>query len=160
MILATVLLTATAAFAAAPAQAIAPAATKRLTATFTLQSVDSVQQVAGSHQYGVNILEGTTTIKGSRVQVQRMSVTQYVDGSGPISGFLTLTWPDGSRIGMSVTGQSQQTAKATNVYGTMQVIAATGTWKGYGGVGALVGTRRGAIGSPVSYEMTLALVRG
>ncbi len=152
--------------AALPAQAAvaslaeaSPRATRDLAFSMTLDSVDRYEQTMGADQYGVNILEGTTRIGGTRVSVQRISVTQYVDGNGPISGFLTLTWPDGDRAGFSVSGQSELIGARTHVYGTLRLIAGTGRWRDYAGIGVMTGLRRGPIGSPVRYRVDLSLTK-
>ena len=118
---------------------------------------DEVQ--VGRFTYGVTILTGETTIKGQKVALERVSVYQYEDSSGPISGFLTMTWPDGSTVSLSVSGQTEQTASGARIFATLRAFAATGAWKGYGGMGLMQGVRKGPIGTPVVYDFAIELTK-
>ncbi len=78
----------------------AQAADSRVTITFKAQlaNVSNNTSTFGDLQYGTTTLQGASLVKGEEVLVRRDSVVEYVDGTGPIGGFLTVTWKDGSRI--------------------------------------------------------------
>ncbi len=114
----------------------------------------------GRHQYGVTVLTGKTTVRGESVDIERISVYEYTNGSGPITGFLTLTWPDGSRLSMRVGGQTEQTDAGAKIFATLRVFGAKGAWRGYTGMGLMQGIRKGPIGTPVEYEFSIDLQKG
>jgi hypothetical protein len=149
-------LLAPAASAAGEAAATADKVTT-LTFSMTLAAESKDESTIGRNQYGYTVLTGTSTIGGSAVSIERLSVYQYASGSGPIGGFLTLSWPDGSTLAMSAGGQTQQEANGAHVYATLRVFAANGRWKGFDGVGLMEGVRKGPIGTPVVYRVTIHL---
>lgn len=143
-----------------PSAEAAPAEkTRNLEFSLRLQSVNKAEHVLGNLQYGVNVLEGTTVIGTEKVAVERISVVQYVKGSGSIGGFVTLVWPNSDSIALSVTGQSELLAAETHIYGTLRLIAATGRWKGYSGIGLMEGLRKGPLGTPVDFDISISMSR-
>lgn len=138
----------------------APAhADTRVTITFKAQlaNVSNNTSTYGDLQYGTTTLQGASLVKGEEVVVRRDSVVEYVAGTGPIGGFLTVTWKDGSRLSMRVSGSALSDASGADFAASLVVFSASGRWKGYLGQGVMRGTRSGALGSPVTYTYRLTL---
>lgn len=139
----------------------ARAADTRVTFTFKAQlaNVSNNTSTFGALQYGTTTLQGASLIKGDEVVVRRDSVVEYVDGTGPIGGFLTVTWQDGSRISMRVAGTGIKAAQRTDFTAALDVFSTAGRWKGYVGQGVMRGARDGALGSPVVYTYRVTLTK-
>lgn len=139
--------------------ATAHAATGSTTISFaaTLPSVSNNTQTYGDLQYGTIAYQGTTLINGEEVVVRRDSVLDYLNGSGPIGGFLTVTWKDGSRLSMRVAGSSVNTSDGPNFTASLAVFSATGRWSGDAGAGVMRGSRKGPIGTPATYTYRITL---
>ena len=142
---------------AAPAQA----SDTRVTITFKAQlaNVSNDTSTYGDLQYGTTTLQGASLVKGEEVLVRRDSVVEYVDGSGPIGGFLTVTWADGSRVSMRVSGTGIKASQRTDFIASLDVFSTAGRWKGYVGHGVMRGVRDGALGSPVVYTYRVTLTK-
>ena len=63
----------------------------------------------GSITYGWNQLVGTATVDGQPVGVELLGNVSYVKGSGPIFGFVTYTFADGSTLGVQMQGAATAT---------------------------------------------------
>lgn len=112
----------------------------------------------GNRQYGTATFEGSATIGGEQVQVRRDSVINYVSDNGSIGGFVTVTWKDGSRLSMEVSGSTLSYASGASFNASLEVFSATGRWKGYIGHGIMRGGRTGALGTvPDSYAFQITL---
>lgn len=111
----------------------------------------------GTHTYGVTFLKGKTKINKQKVTVERDSVYQYVNGAGPISGFLTLDWKGPTTLGFNVSGQSEAVNGTTVISANLVLFEAEGDYQGYTGFGTMTGTRTGKIGSPVTYTFNITL---
>lgn len=142
---------------ASPAQA----ADTRVTITFKAQlaNVSNNTSTFGDLQYGTTTLQGASLVKGEEVLVRRDSVVEYVDGTGPIGGFLTVTWKDGSRISMRVAGSGVKASERTDFTANLDVFSTAGRWKGYVGHGIMRGARDGDLGTPVIYTYRVTLTR-
>lgn len=139
----------------------AHAADSRITITFKAQlaNVSNNTSTFGDLQYGTTTLQGASLVKGEEVLVRRDSVVEYVDGTGPIGGFLTVTWKDGSRVSMRVAGSGVTASNRTDFTANLDVFSAAGRWKGYVGHGIMRGVRDGALGSPVVYTYRVTLTK-
>ncbi len=147
----------TIALAGSPAQA---AKTKTLTFAGDLVSAGTtLQTLPGDITYGWNDLRGPTRWGRSSAQLRFLGSVDYVSGTGPFGGFVTVTRADGTSIAFSVTGwatsptKEQGTANA-KFRGTFTVIGGTGPYAGATGTGTMEGYRRAALCSPVELTFT------
>jgi hypothetical protein len=85
----------------------------------------------------------------------------YVSGTGPFGGFVTITRADGVKLALSVSGwatspQDQEGTANATFRGTVTVIGGTGPYANAKGTGTMQGYRKAALGSPV--ELTFSVV--
>lgn len=113
----------------------------------------------GKRSYGTVVEHGTATIGGETVRVDLTVQVDYTDGSGPWTGILTITWPDGSKVGATIAGATLATADGGAQFGsTLGVIGGSGRYAAVtGGSGTYTGSRPGAIGAPLSVQVSLTL---
>lgn len=152
------LVTATA-LVGAPAQA-APARTLNFDVDLT-SSGTTLENLPGDITYGWNDLNGPTRWGKQSAQMRFLGSVDYVDGTGPFGGFVTITRADGVKLGLSVSGwatspQDQAGTANATFRGTVTVIGGTGPYAGATGTGTMKGYRKQALGSPV--ELTFSLV--
>ena len=133
-----------------------------MTITFKAQlaNVSNNATTYGDLQYGTTTLQGASLVNGEEVLVRRDSVVEYTKGSGPIGGFLTVTWKDGSRLSMRVAGSALTDTSGTDFTASLEVFSAAGRWKGFQGHGVMRGSRSGALGAPVTYTYRVTLATG
>lgn len=133
----------------------------RVSLTFKAQlaNVSNNTSTYGDLQYGTTTLQGASLVRGEEVLVRRDSVVEYTAGTGPIGGFLTVTWKDGSRLSMRVSGSALSDASGADFAASLVVFSAAGRWKGYQGQGVMRGSRSGSLGSVVTYTYRLTLSR-
>lgn len=119
----------------------------------------STAGATGNRSYGTVVEHGTATIDGETVRVDITVQVDYTDGSGPWTGILTITWPDGSKVGATMAGATLATTDGGAQFGsTLGVIGGRGRYAAVtGGSGTYVGSRPGAIGAPLSVEVSLRL---
>jgi hypothetical protein len=113
----------------------------------------------GSVTYGWNQLVGAATVDGQPVGVELLGNVNYVKGSGPIFGFVTFTFADGSTLGMQFQGAATATANGdeTSFAATLGVIGGTGTYASATGTGIFTGTRQAALGTTVAATFDLTI---
>jgi len=152
-------LAATALTGTTPAQA--KPATKNLTFAVDLTSAGTVlETLPGEITYGWNDLRGPTRWGKQDAALRFLGSVDYVNGTGPFGGFVTVTRADGVKLAFSVSGwattpsNQEGTANAT-FRGTITVIGGSGPYAGATGVGTMTGYRKAALGSPV--ELTFSL---
>jgi len=156
--LAATALVALAGLTGAPAQA---ATSKTLVFDVDLTSAGTtLETLPGDITYGWNDLQGPTRWGKSSAQMRFLGNVDYVSGTGPFGGFVTVTRADGVKIAFSVSGWSTSpetsgTANAT-FRGTLTVIGGTGPYAKATGTGTMQGYRKSALGSPV--ELTFSVV--
>ena len=94
--------------------------------------------------YGWNQLVGTATVDGQPVGVELLGNVSYVKGSGPIFGFVTYTFADGSTLGVQFQGAATATANGdeTSFAATLGVLGGTGRYATATGTGIFNGSRR------------------
>ena len=137
----------------------------RLTLTTTLTSTDTtLQSLPRGHTYGWNSLSGTTAWGRRPAAVHFLGDVDYVDGSGPFGGYVTITRANGVRLGFRVSGSSLALPQASGLAralftGSLDVIEGTGPFRGAHGIGTLVGSRSSRIGEPVRMTFTLTILR-
>lgn len=96
-----------------------------------------------------NATIGAGPAKGESVTVSLAEQITYINGAGPWSAILTLTFADGSTLVSSVSGATIPTAQGGATFAaTVQVLAGTGRYAGAtGGTGTYTGGRPGPLGS-------------
>ena len=151
-------LVALAGLAGSPAQA---AKSKVLVFDVDLTSAGTtLETLPGDVTYGWNDLQGPTRWGKSSAQMRFLGNVDYVSGTGPFGGFVTVTRADGVKIAFSVSGwsTSPETSGTANAKfrGTLTVIGGTGPYAKATGTGTMEGYRKSALGSPV--ELTFSVV--
>ncbi len=130
-----------------------------------LTSQDStLYQVGPANQtvYGWNRLTGTAQVGGESADVELLGSVDYFDGSGDFFGFVTITFADGSRLGLRLTeGNAQAATDTTNATfaSGLDVLGGTGKYLDATGDGSFDGSRVEALGSAVEavFEISLNL---
>ena len=122
----------------------------------------TLHQVGADAQstYGWNLLTGTATVDGQAVGVELQGNVDYTKGSGPFSGFVTFTFPDGATLGVSMQGVATADAAAgsTAFTATLGVIGGTGKYVATtAGSGVFTGERTTALGGNVHSTFDLQL---
>ena len=156
--LAATALVALAGLAGSPAQA---AKSKVLVFDVDLTSAGTtLETLPGDVTYGWNDLQGPTRWGKSSAQMRFLGNVDYVSGTVPFGGFVTVTRADGVKIAFSVSGwsTSPETSGTANAKfrGTLTVIGGTGPYAKATGTGTMEGYRKSALGSPV--ELTFSVV--
>ena len=130
--------------------------------TVDLASQQQVLQRVGEGEasvYGWNRLTGETEIDGERVSVEMLGNVSYTRGNGPFFGFVTLTFPDGARLGLRMEGATTalpDTADA-EFHGSLKVLGGTGAYTSATGTGRLDGTRQARLGGLVRMDFNVRL---
>jgi hypothetical protein len=77
--------------------------------------------------YGWNQLVGTAAVDSAPVSVELLSNVSYLKGSGPIFGFVTFTFADGSTLGTQTQGAATASAdgSSTSFAATLGVLGGT-----------------------------------
>jgi hypothetical protein len=142
----------------------APAhAAKSKTLVFDVDLTSSgttLETLPGDVTYGWNDLNGPTSWGKQSAEMRFLGCVNYVGGTGPFGGFVTVTRADGVKIALSVSGWAttppeKGTANAT-FRGTVTVIGGSGPYAKASGTGTMEGFRKAALGSPV--ELTFSVV--
>ncbi len=122
----------------------------------------NLNKVDPSITYGTNELVGVSagsaeTTAGVQVNMQGNVVYNY--GSGPLFGFVTFTFEDGSTLATQMDGQAKKNLfdQSTTFQAKLVVIGGTGTFQAANGTGTFTGSRDGQIGSPVNAMFTISL---
>jgi hypothetical protein len=114
----------------------------------------------GSVTYGWNQLVGTATVDGQPVGLELLGNVSYVKGGGPIFGFVTYTFADGSTLGVQFQGSATVTANGdeTDFAATLGVLGGTGRYASATGTGIFTGSRQAALGTAVAstFDLTIA----
>lgn len=109
--------------------------------------------------FGYNQLDGYTKINGRQVRVRMQGMVDYNEGSGPLTGFVTLRWSDGTELGMRQDGTAtyDAAAKSTAFKGNLTVVGGTKQVSGTTGGGTFTGSKRSPSGSSIRIAVTLNL---
>ena len=107
--------------------------------------------------FGSNLLTGTTTVCNQAATLQFLGTVNYVNGSGPWSGLITVTTASGS-FGVSATGPATLSSVTSNTtfQGVAQVIGGSGAYTHAQGVGTATGLRQTSLGGAVDFTFNLA----
>jgi quercetin dioxygenase-like cupin family protein len=113
----------------------------------------------GSVVYGWNQLVGTSS-GDAPVAVELLGNVSYLRGSGPIFGFVTFTFADGSSLGVQMQGAATAAAdgSTTTFAATLGVLGGTGGYTAATGTGTFTGSRDAALGTTVAaaFDLTIA----
>ena len=142
----------------APAQA-----SKTRTLVFDVDLVSAgttLESLPGGVTYGWNDLQGPTRWGKSAARMRFLGSVDYVNGTGPFGGFVTITRSDGVQIALAVNGwstspQDREGTANAKFRGTLTVIGGTGPYAKATGTGTMSGFRKAALGSPV--ELTFSV---
>lgn len=112
----------------------------------------------GNTQVGVGRLTSQVQVAGEAVTFEVMVALEYVNGSGPFSGFVSLLWPNGDAVACSYEGVVVRDASGNSNWSTgVHVIDGSGRFKGSSGSGTVAGFRNVALGGSVQYTVDLAI---
>jgi hypothetical protein len=113
----------------------------------------------GSVTYGWNQLVGPATVDGAAVGVEMLGNVSYVKGSGPIFGFVTFTFADGSTLGVQFQGAATASSDGneTTFAASLGVLGGTGRYAAATGTGIFTGSRQAALGTTVSSTFDLTI---
>lgn len=139
-------------------------ATRNLTFTSEVTSVGTtLTELPGDIVYGWNHLRGTTRWGSRSATLDFLGDVDYVDGSGPFNGFVTITHRNGTQLALRVTGQAVTPpgpgTKDATFSGTVRVIGGSGTFTGATGHGTMTGSRQAALGGAVNLTFHVAVTR-
>jgi hypothetical protein len=133
----------------------------RISFPVTLTSQQSIlEQVGrgGEQTYGWNELTGTATTDSGDVQVQMLGNVEYVEGSGPFFGFVTLRFASMSTLGLRMQGTA--TVKddgSTDLKAKLRVIGGNAAMTGAKGKGRFTGERPAELGGAIEITITVRL---
>ena len=114
----------------------------------------------GTVTYGANQLVGSATVLGQPATVEILGSVNYINGSGPFTGFLTVTWADASSIGFSILGTATQgTDGSSKIVSSMDYIGGSGTYVDTKVQGKFIATRSAEVGTPIMTELTLEVLQ-
>lgn len=138
--------------------------TRTLIFTSTVTSVDTeLNELPGDIVYGWNDLQGKTRWGNQSARLRFLGEVDYVDGSGPFGGFVTVTQRKGTQLAWRVTGRAVSppgpgTRDATFT-GTVRVIGGSGRFTGATGSGTMTGSRNASLGGTVTLTFTVTVTR-
>ena len=151
----------TALIGASPAQSATTS--KDLTFKAQLMSAGTVlETLPGDITYGWNDLRGPTRWGKQDATLRFLASVNYVSGTGPFGGPVTITRADGTKLALSVnawaTTPSGQSGTANATFrGTVTIIGGSGAYAGATGTGTLKGYRKAALGSPARFTFALTV---
>lgn len=129
-----------------------------------MTSADSTLYKAGPSDqltYGQNRLVGKAVVAGQPANVEILGNVQYVRGTGPFYGFLTVTWANGSSVAFVVQGTATlEDSGATKLASSLVFLAGTGEYENGTAVGRFTGARAAQVGSPIVIRLTMAATAG
>jgi quercetin dioxygenase-like cupin family protein len=132
----------------------------------TENRLTTIPTAAGPRLIGTAVEEASAPVtagpaKGETVRISLAEQVTYVNGAGPWSAILTLTFPDGSRLVGLVAGATIPVGDGASFAGTVQVLAGTGRYSGVtGGTGTYTGGRTGVLGATALPTQISLRVRG
>jgi hypothetical protein len=124
----------------------------------------SLETLPGGVTYGWNDLRGPTRWGSKSAQMRFLGSVDYVDGTGPFGGFVTVTRADGVRLALAVSGWATSPpgrpgTSHAKFRGTVTVIGGTGPFARAQGTGTMEGRRKAALGSPVELTFNITVQR-
>jgi branched-chain amino acid transport system substrate-binding protein len=133
----------------------------QLRAEMSLSSEFSLLEKVGPNEnqtYGWNRLVGTTNANLGEFDVVMLGNVDYINGSGPFFGFITLTATNGDVLSMRMDGSAQvQDNGVTTLSSSLTVIGGTGDYISAGGTGMFTGVRIAEVGAPIEFTLTAGI---
>ncbi|GEM_PF-1130569 len=112
-----------------------------------------------SRTYGANQLVGSATVLGQPATVEILGSVDYTNGSGPFTGFLTVTWADASSIAFSILGTATQLADGSStISSAMDYLGGSGTYVSSLVQGKFTASRSAQVGATIITELTLEVL--
>jgi hypothetical protein len=111
----------------------------------------------GSVRYGIGRVTGDAELDGRPVDVASEFTIRYVDGSGPFSGWLTITDEQGGELGFAYEGYTVRDEAGSRIEGVLEVTGGSGAFIDVTGTGRMTASRSGPVGTATRYELTLEL---
>jgi len=106
--------------------------------------------------YGQNQLVGEAVVLGKPAKVEILGNVEYLNGTGPFYGFLTVSWKDGSSLGFNIQGSAELLESgSTALKADMRFIGGTGEYESASATGKFTGSRGAAVGTPITIKLTL-----
>ncbi len=138
--------------------------TRNLTFATEVTSVGTdLTELPGDIVYGWNNLQGKTRWGSRSAALNFLGEVDYVDGSGPLGGFVTVTHPNGMQLALRVNGQATSPpgpgTKDATFRGTVRVIGGSGRFAGATGHGTMTGSRTASLGGAVALTFTVTVTR-
>lgn len=138
--------------------------TRTLTFTSTVTSVGTeLNELPGDVVYGWNHLTGKTRWGKRSASLDFLGDVDYVDGSGPFGGFVTVTHRNGTQLAWRVSGEAVSPpgpgTQDARFSGTVRVIGGSGRFTGATGTGTMTGSRSASLGGAVTLTFTVTVVR-
>jgi hypothetical protein len=131
-----------------------------VTNTGAAEPGDTTFYTVGQEQFGVGRLASLVDVDGEQVTFEVLVALEYIDGSGPFTGFLSLYWPNGDAVACRYAGVVvRDDAGDSRWRSILHVIDGSGSLTGATGVGMVSGFRSAALGSSVEYTVDLTIQR-
>lgn len=131
-----------------------------VTNTGAAEPGDTTFYTVGPEQFGVGRLASVVDIAGEPVVFEVLVSLEYIDGSGPFTGFISLYWPNGDAVACryeaTVVRDDNGDSRWTSV---VHVIDGSGSLTGASGIGTVSGFRSAALGNSVEYSVDLTIQR-
>lgn len=133
--------------------------TTKISFTVSLTSSQRIlEQVGrgGVQTYGWNQLAGTASTPSGDVSVQLLGSVEYMNGSGPFFGFVTLKFASLSTLGLHMDGTATLRKDGTTALkAKLRVIGGNAAFTGAKGSGSFTGERKAELGSPIVITITV-----
>ena len=111
------------------------------------QAISTIAARRGTLTYGTVHVAGPTTLAGNATVVDVLAVINYIDGSGPIHGSMTLSSDEAGTLGLTYNARATvQRDGSTVIRGVLTVMSGSGSYAGLTGTGVVRGLR--AAGTP------------
>jgi len=107
--------------------------------------------------YGTARLTGPAAIGGRPFDVEILLSLHYLDGSGPFTGWWTLTDCNGDRMAFSYKGETENAGSEVRIRGRLRWLGGTGRYLEVTGNGKVVGVRVGPVGGTAEQTVDLRL---
>jgi hypothetical protein len=129
----------------------------QLRAEMSLSSDFSLLQKVGveeSQTYGWNQLVGKTNSNLGDFDVVMLGNVDYINGSGPFFGFITMTASNGDVLAMRMDGTARlEDDGVTSLSSSVTVIGGTGDYISASGTGNFTGKRIAEVGAPIEFTL-------
>jgi hypothetical protein len=131
-----------------------------VTNTGSAEPGDTTFYTVGQEEFGVGRLASIVDIDGGQVTFEVLVSLEYIDGSGPFTGFISLFWPNGDAVACRYEGVVVRDEAGDSRWNSiLHVIDGSGSLTGATGVGTVSGFRSAALGSSVKYTVDLTIHR-